>query len=125
MSFTHQVTEKVLVGGESITKTNTLTSGSKVSIDESLSIGTDTLVALTLDVSQVKSAYIVADTAMTLETNSSGSPANTLTLVAGLPYVWYTNKYDSFKLTTDVTALYVTNAAAGRLQMEFLVDPTV
>ena len=125
MSFTHQVTEKVLVGGESITKTNTLTSGSKISIDESLSIGTNTLVALTLDVSQVKACYILADTAMTIKTNSSGSPANTLTLVANIPYVWYTNKYDTFKLTTDVTALYVTNAAAGRLQMEFLVDPTV
>lgn len=125
MSFTHQITDKVLVGGETISAVNTLTSGAKVSIDETLSIGTDVPVALTLDVSQVKSAYIVSSVAMTIKTNSSGSPANTLTLVAGVPYRWYTNQYDAFKLTTDVTTLYVTNAAAGRLQMEFLVDPTV
>lgn len=125
MSFTHQVTEKVLVGGESISKVNTLTAGSKISIDETIAIGTDTLVALTLDVSQVKSIYILSDVAATIETNSGGSPAQTLTLVAGVPYVWYTNKYSALVFTTDITALYITNAAIARLQIEILVDPTV
>lgn len=128
MSFTHQVTEKVLVGGETISSINTLTAGSKISIDESMPVATDTPLAITLDVSQVKSCYMVSDRNIKIETNATNAAGgNTIDLIAGIPYEWYTNKYNSFLLTADVTIAYVTNASGGaaRLQIEILVDPTV
>lgn len=128
MSFTHQVTEKVLVGGESISIVNTLTSGSKISIDESMPVATDTPLAITLDVSQAKSVYILSDQDITIETNATNAAGgNTLALKANIPYVWYTNKYHSLVFTNDITIAYVTNASSGaaRLQIEILFDPTV
>lgn len=125
---TFAITEKVVIDSASITQAQSITAGSRVQIDESISVGTDTLVALNVDVSQVRACYIHSDKAITLETNAvDATGGNTLVLVADLPYVWYTNKYDSFKFTADITALYVTNAAgaSARLRMEFLIDPTV
>lgn len=127
MSLKHIVQERVTVGGDTVYAGNTLESGSRVSIDEQIAVGTDTLVALTVDVSQVKSIFILSDRNITLETNNGGSPVNTLALKANIPYLWFTNKYDTMKFTSDITALYVTNASGGtaRLQIEILVDPTV
>ncbi len=127
MSFSHAVTEKVTIGGVAINQVNTLTAGQKISIDETMPIANDTLVALSLDVSQVKSMFILSDQDVTLETNSSSAPAQSLALKANIPYIWYTNKYHSLWCTTDITALYVTNASASAasLQLEILVDPTV
>lgn len=127
MSFSAVITEKIAVGDSVVNKTNTLSSGGKVSLDESIANAvTNGAIVFTLDVSQVKAFYLVSDQALTVKTNSSGSPDNTITLVAGIPYVWYTSKYDSFKLTVDVTVLYVTNASgsAARMQLEAIYDPT-
>lgn len=124
---TFAITEKVVIDSASISQAQSITAGSRVQIDEEIGVGTDALVALTVDVSQVRACYIHSDKALTLETNNSGSPADTLTLVANIPYVWYTNKYDAFVFGTDITALYVTNAAGAtaRLRIELLIDPTV
>jgi hypothetical protein len=127
MSFTHVVTERVTIGGVTITEQNTLTAGQKISIDEAVAIANDVLIAMSVDVSQVKSVYILCDQDVLLETNSSSSPAQTLSLKAGIPYIWYTNKYSALVFSTDITALYVTNATASvaNLQLEILTDPTV
>ena len=127
MPHSFQVTEKVVIGGESTSQLNTLTAGLRIAISEAIAIANDVLVALSVDVSQVKAVYILSDQNVTLETNSSGAPTNTLALIANVPYVWYTNKYDVLKFTSDITALYVTNASAAvaNLTIEILTDPTV
>lgn len=127
MSVIFSFTEKLAIGAANITANNAPTSGQRVSIDETVpGASTNLLMALELDVSQIRGCYMLCDRDVTLKTNSSGSPANTINLKAGIPYIWYTNKYNALLLTTDVTALYVTLAAgaAARLQLEFLVDPT-
>lgn len=126
MAKTHTFSPSVTGLSGSLSGTpQTFTGGKVVILSETLPIGTDTLVALVLDVSQVKSAFIMASTATLLETNSGSSPAQTLSLAAGIPYIWNTNSYDTFKFTTDITALYCTNVAESLLTAEFLVDPTV
>ena len=127
MSHSFQFTEKVVIGGESTSILNALTAGLRIAISEQIAIANDVLVALSVDVSQVKGVYILSDQDVTLETNSSSSPTNTLALKANIPYVWYTNKYDVLKFTSDITALYVTNASASaaNLTIEILTDPTV
>jgi len=128
MSHSFQFTEKVVIGGESTSQLNTLTAGTRIAISEAMPIANDTLVALSVDVSQVKGVFILSDQDLLLETNSNNAAGgNSLSLKANIPYIWYTNKYDALKFTVDITALYVTNASAAvaNLTLEILTDPTV
>lgn len=127
MAFTHSIEVIYKASGVAAPgDTKTYTGGLEVNISESITAGTDTLVACVLDVSQMKSLYLYSDVAMTIETNSSSAPAATVTLVAEQAVVWsstngQTNPFGS----TDVTALYITNGSTGTLTMRALVDPTV
>lgn len=129
MSVNFNFTDKMAIGSSTrFSVLNVITAGMKVSIDESIpGASTNLLLDLMLDVSQVRGCYLLCDRDITLKTNSSGSPANTINLKADIPYRWYTNQYNALLLTSDVTALYATLAAgaAARLRCAFLVDPTV
>jgi hypothetical protein len=96
---------------------------------EDLAAGTDVQVDMTADVSTIVSLCIEATTAMTLETNSSSSPANTIALVANKPVVWNTQIQSTLgtacPLSVDVTNLYVTNAAVGDLKIYILFSGSV
>lgn len=85
-----------------------------------------TQVNLAIDVSAVKSFWIKASAALTLKTNSNGSPADTIVLKAGVPYVWNSDSYDTFKLGTDVTAFFFNNASASAATVScgFVYDAT-
>jgi hypothetical protein len=124
---TFKFIEGVSVAGALIIEENEVPSGLRITVDETIAIANNVPVTLAVDVSQVRGVYIVCDQDVLLETNSSSSPTNTLTLEAGVPYIWFTNKPYSLWMTSDVTALFVTNAsaAAAHLQMELLIDPTV
>mgnify|MGYP000467283063 CR=1 FL=1 len=117
-------------GGRSIGGTGASYSGTGVLfIDgETITTGsTDTLVTGTIDVSAVKSCIIFSDRAITLETNATDATGgNTLALAAGIPYVWNTSSYDTFKLTLDVTKFYITNAsgATATLYIHVISDAT-
>lgn len=84
------------------------------------------LVNLAIDVSDLKSLFIVCDQAVTIKTNSSGAPDNTLTLIANQPLVWYNGSYYTNLLTVDVTKIYVANSsgATANLYIFALQDPT-
>ncbi len=87
---------------------------------------TDQLLTLSLDVSAVKAFYIVSDQNITIETNNASTPTDTINLVANRPYEWDTDSYDSFLLTADVTAIYLTNASGSTatVYLEAVVDPS-
>jgi hypothetical protein len=128
MSVSFGITEKIVVDGDTpITQATTLTADKRESYSLTVPIANDQLVALVLDVSQVKAIVILSDQDLTLETNNSGTPVDTLALKANVPYFWYTNKPQALAFGTDITALYVTNASAAiaSLKIEILVDPTV
>lgn len=127
MSFSHNVTFSVRRGGDDpVSETLTFSASSEANFDETIAVGTDTVLNIAIDVSAVKSFFIVSDRAVTIETNNGGSPTNTLTLAAGVPYVWNTSSADTFKLTGDVTKYYVTNASGGsaRIQQYCIQDST-
>lgn len=96
--------------------------GQTVDFEEDIPAATDTQFVVPMDVSAVKAFYMVADVAMTVEINSSGGAGGSITLVAGVPYVWCTSSYDTFKFGTDWTSIYVTAASAGVLKIKALVD---
>lgn len=128
MSYTHSLMQRIAVGGVSIENTIDNTFNARSGFDESIATGsTDARIEFTLDVSQVKSFYLVSDQSVTFETNNGTTPANTISLVANVPYVWHKDSYDAFKLTTDVTAVFITNTSGSTaaVKCEALYDPTV
>lgn len=130
MSFTHQHTMSVAGASSTLSGVITETADSKPPYDIDLtSSETNKLVAATIDVSQLKSFYILPLAEITLKTNSSSAPDDTYTIPAGVPFRW-TNTESSWypcPFSADVTALYITNgvAAANNVKMDFLEDSTV
>jgi hypothetical protein len=94
-------------------------------------------VALDLDVSQIKAYFITVQaqtgslasgTVITLKTNSSGTPAETITITSpgGLAYVASYFGVNVFE--TDVTTIFLSNSSATQavnVILWFLVDSTV
>jgi hypothetical protein len=75
---------------------------------------------------RIRSVYLLASVAMTIKTNSSGSPQETLVLAAGQPVIW---QYGSgatcpFAVTANITKFYVTNTTAGTLDARILYSET-
>src|ERR1700746_567894 len=54
-----------------------------------------------------------SDTNLTVMTNSSSSPAQTINLLANVPVEWGTGMGTTNPITAAVTSLYVTNATAN------------
>lgn len=81
---------------------------------------------VTLDVSEVSFVWMKSTVDMTLKTNSTSSPTDTISLAANKPLVWFTGCYYSNPLTADVTQMYITNASglAGTFEMRALPTPT-
>ena len=72
-----------------------------------------------VDVSQLISFLIYSSQNVTVKTNSSSSPAQTFTLVAGIGLTWNNANGQSNPLTTDITDLYITNAGSTPAIMQF------
>lgn len=128
MSLSATLTRTWTYGTDRLSQDDTVTSGTLVSIDETIpGASTDLLLALVLDVSQMQAAFIQADRDMTLEFNSNAGSGGSIALKANKPYIWSANCGLVNTMATDVTALYVTLAAGADsvLKARFLIDPTV
>jgi hypothetical protein len=128
MSYKHTVNMSVNSAVESLggTPKEYTASGLKTLKETINNAVTDLQITFNLDVSAVKSFVALSDRDITLETNNAGAPVNTILLKAGVPYIWTIDSYDTFKLTSDVTALFITNAsgAAAVLTISALEDVT-
>lgn len=80
-----------------------------------------------VDVSQLALFHIVSDKAVTVKTNSSGAPQETLTLTANVPLVWYTGCGYTKPFAGDVTTIYITNASGSTatIKINKLEDTTL
>lgn len=114
------------IGNNQINGTTSHTGQEVYTPSQSCPTGQSTQIIHALDVSACKAFAVVSDQAVTLKTNSSGSPDDTIALTANAPYIWTTSMYDSFQLGTDVTSFYVTNASGSTASVSILsvTDPT-
>lgn len=114
---TLSITRGFTFGPMAISKaiTCTATSGSMLIDGETVANGqTAFAINVALDVSACKGFAIVSDQDITIKTNSSGAPDNTLTLKANEPYIWSgANDPNAFLLTVDVTKFYVANSSGS------------
>jgi len=128
MAFTHTLTSSINNGAGSVSRSVSFTGDARDSrVIAVPTPSTDLLVNIAIDVDQIKSLYIVADQNLTLETNNSAAPDNTIALKANKPFIyWTTSYYYVSVLTVDVTKIYVTNASgtAATLYIELLQDST-
>lgn len=125
----HRVSTSVRTNAGTVsTASYTLTGDHEFNYEvEDKSIGTDTQIDCTLDVSTIQSLCIVATVDMTLETNATNAAGgDSIALLANKPVVWNTQIEDTLgtacPLTLDVTTLYLTNAAVGDFSMYVLMD---
>lgn len=74
----------------------------------------------------IRSMVLFAAVAMTVKTNSSSVPDDTINIAAGTQVVWNTNHEEACPFTVDVTKLFVTNpgAVAGAFKFRALIDST-
>ncbi len=126
MAFTHILATNWNGGGVSLSRSSSYSASAEQNIDEAIpDSSTDLEVALVLDVSEIKSIYMVSDQALTVETNLV-SGTDTIVLVADVPYIWYTGSYYTNLLATDVTKLFLTNASGStaNFKLRCVVDAT-
>ena len=131
--ITHTHIRGLVAGGNSLNKRIDVQGGAEYNVNESIGASAvNAQVALAIDVSQLKSLFILAAAALVLKTNNSGAPVNTITLAANQPFAWQAGDGDLLdtegeEITTDVTTLYVTNPVAEAIDLRIFVltDPTV
>jgi hypothetical protein len=125
MSITHNQSLTVNTNGSAPVSGKVSEVGNtEVALNVALAAGTtDQLQALTLTAANLQSLILVASQNLTIETNSGTTPAQTISLVAGIPLVWSKSAgYFANPITANVTALYLTCAAATVLQVKILTS---
>ena len=125
MAFTGSITTRFVGPTGTVENTVSKSSSASISVDETIANGqTAFQINVAIDVSAVKAFYICADQNVTVKTNSSGSPDDTLNLIANEPYAWHNTSLSAFLLDTDVTAIFVANASgsAAALTLRVIQD---
>lgn len=110
-----------------IATTRTYTATGHASIAETIADGqTAKQINIALDVSALKSIIIKSDQDITIKTNSSGSPDDTLAIEANKEYSWNEDSLDSCQLGTDVTAIFIANSSGSTatLTIDAIQDAT-
>lgn len=130
MSQTHSLTRNFSGNGLSFSKKKETLGNAPLLFHESIPIGTDAQYQFPLVRSKLRAMVMTASTDITIKTNSSGAPDDTITLKAGEVYDWDLDR-DGLSgglgkaacfITTDIgsNGIYVTNAAICVLQIAAL-----
>ena len=130
MSVEHVITRSVVSGGITYGGRLSVTAGAEAKIDETIPApSTNLLLALAVDVSQLKSVAISCSRNINLFFNdpSTGAPDKTINLIADQPYTWDNLSLLTNPFSVDIDSLYVTLASGSSavLKASFLVDPTL
>jgi hypothetical protein len=124
MSATYTLLQQLNTPSGTVSQTISTTGEAVVEMDVAIPAASNTQVNLGFPYANVKMIWMNASVAMTLKTNSSSEPDQTISLAAGVPQAWITGGHGSNPITDDVAAIYVTAAAEGTLSIRCLYDPT-
>lgn len=110
--------------GSRVTGSSVEVGNARLAVDVSLPASTtNQSQAMAFTVASLQSVYLLSSQNLTIKTNSSGSPANTINLKAGIPYIWRASAgYNTCLFTVDVTSWFLTCTAAARLQAAILTS---
>lgn len=127
MAVTHTLTFTATGGSGSLSNLQVQSSGTVgTDVDVTVAASTsDQAYPLAIDISELESIYLYADGALTLETNSSSSPQETITFAANQPLVWY-NGMPGIAVGDifggDVTSVFLTNGTGSTVRLRGLVN---
>lgn len=117
MAFTHVFTRACRdSSGVPITSTESIVNDSELNFDGTVAASsTNVEIDWTVTVANLKSIAINCDQPVTIKTNSSGSPQETITLIAGQVMIWTlaTDGAGHVPFAGDVTKLFVTNVTTS------------
>ena len=123
----HNILRQWQSGNQSVSQEETVTADSETNLDLAVDDGETALEAnIAIDVSALASLYMAADQDITIKTNSSGSPDDTISLKANKPLVWTPNCGFSNPLSEDVLSIFCANSSGtnATLQIRLLQDAT-
>lgn len=120
MAFTHQVQTTITDGALRISSTGTVAPTAQSSVDETIADATtDGQIVVAVEFTGLTSFFLYSDQDMTVKTNSSTVPTDTIALKAGKPIVWLTGMANT-PISADVTSLFVTNASGSSATLKML-----
>lgn len=125
MPFQVSTRESAQSNAISIEATRVMSGDSQLNIVQVVAASTTNQEILAaIDISLAKLVAIKSTQPITIRTNNSGSPDNTLTLAANVPMIWRDGDYNNLFLTADVAKFFITNATAvdATVQILALVD---
>lgn len=114
-------------GGGGQPKSVEKTADALAQYDITVAIGATNFQAiLGIDVSELEALYVNSTQDLTLKTNSSGSPQETIALKANVPLQWQTGGYFAVPFAGDVTSFFFTNASGveATVTIRILQDAT-
>ncbi len=125
--FTHSITKGYKTDeGTTSSVVTSRTGDSELGIEDNVAASTTNKhYALAVTKTQILMMCIFASKALTIKTNSSTTPQETITLTAGQQIVADITGGDTCPFSADVTGFYVTNADssnASNLKMRFLLS---
>lgn len=120
MAITHTVQSVVTDGGFRFVASKELTVTAAAQYQESVAnSASDLAVAITIESTSLKVFALQSDQDITVKTNDSGSPQETITLKANQPVIW-TEGQANVPISGDVTALYITNSSGSAANVSLL-----
>jgi hypothetical protein len=125
--ITHTQTYTVVTNNTQGTVSGSLqeVGSSEIVLDQTIPANsTNLLYTISLIAANLQSFIMLSDSDLTVKTNSSSAPANTINLKAGKPLVWdISNGYYPNPFTVNVTAFYSTNGTvATNFKCRFLTN---
>jgi hypothetical protein len=126
MALTHKVGQTYSSDAGTIAAiTDTFTGDGEVNFDGSIPISTNHEVDIAFANADVVSLLFYSDKAVTIKTNSTGSPDTTIALAEKTMLTWNATHLEANPfVAADVTKLYITNAtsAAANMKIRILVN---
>jgi hypothetical protein len=115
MSFNHKIISSYQDdAGPVFAATDAYTGNSEVGYDGSVPATTDNQeVDIGFTQSEVKALSLFSTTALTVKTNSSSAPTQTIVLAANQALVWGLNHVEANPITANVTKFFLSNDTAG------------
>lgn len=82
------------------------------------------LLTLAFTHTTLQAIFLLSNQNLTIKTNSSSSPAQTINLLAGIPYRWSLSAgYFANPITAAVTAFYLTTPGAAATLRGYVLNP--
>lgn len=112
MSFQHKISIAYTDGASAVSsEVVTVTDEAQVAYEDVVAAGASNVEAdIAFNFGDIKACCLVSDKDVTIKTNSSSAPDDTISLTAGKALIWYEGARGTNPFTADVTKLFLSNA---------------